>query len=64
MFYFSWTSKELAAVVGVPIDTLNRRINFWISKVMSLYVIHLGLCILVSGYLCSKPIVVLSMYHI
>lgn len=27
-----WTSKELAAVVGVPIDTLNRRINFWISK--------------------------------
>ncbi|KAJ8433259.1 hypothetical protein Cgig2_023211 [Carnegiea gigantea] len=27
-----WTSKELAAVVGVPIDTLNRRINFWMSK--------------------------------
>ncbi|PRQ59693.1 putative diacylglycerol kinase, catalytic domain, cullin [Rosa chinensis] len=28
----SWTSKDLAAAVGVPIDTLNRRINFWISK--------------------------------
>ncbi|KAI3936756.1 hypothetical protein MKW92_019203 [Papaver armeniacum] len=28
----SWTSKNLAAAVGVPVDTLNRRINFWISK--------------------------------
>ncbi|XP_021910305.1 anaphase-promoting complex subunit 2 isoform X2 [Carica papaya] len=28
----SWTSKSLAVVVGVPIDVLNRRINFWISK--------------------------------
>ncbi|XP_061992637.1 anaphase-promoting complex subunit 2 isoform X1 [Rosa rugosa] len=28
----SWTSKDLAAAVGVPIDILNRRINFWISK--------------------------------
>ncbi|XP_044494484.1 anaphase-promoting complex subunit 2 isoform X2 [Mangifera indica] len=29
----SWTSKNLAATVGVPEDVLNRRINFWISKV-------------------------------
>lgn len=28
----SWTSKNLATAVGVPIDVLNRRINFWISK--------------------------------
>ncbi|XP_058096381.1 anaphase-promoting complex subunit 2 [Magnolia sinica] len=28
----SWTSKNLAAVIGVPVDTLNRRISFWISK--------------------------------
>lgn len=28
----SWTSKNLAAAIGVPIDVLNRRINFWISK--------------------------------
>ncbi|GAB4829126.1 anaphase-promoting complex subunit 2 [Ancistrocladus abbreviatus] len=28
----SWTSKNLAAAVGVPVDILNRRINFWISK--------------------------------
>ncbi|KAJ4972980.1 hypothetical protein NE237_006154 [Protea cynaroides] len=28
----SWTSKNLAAVTGVPVDILNRRINFWISK--------------------------------
>ncbi|KAI3987672.1 hypothetical protein MKX01_028406 [Papaver californicum] len=28
----SWTSKNLAVAVGVPVDTLNRRINFWISK--------------------------------
>ncbi|XP_068654157.1 anaphase-promoting complex subunit 2 [Aristolochia californica] len=28
----SWTSKNLASVIGVPVDTLNRRINFWISK--------------------------------
>lgn len=27
-----WTSKNLAAAVGVPVDVLNRRINFWISK--------------------------------
>lgn len=27
-----WTSKDLAASVGVPVDMLNRRINFWISK--------------------------------
>uniref|UniRef100_A0A803R9P9 Anaphase-promoting complex subunit 2 n=2 Tax=Cannabis sativa TaxID=3483 RepID=A0A803R9P9_CANSA len=27
-----WTSKSLAAAIGVPIDVLNRRINFWISK--------------------------------
>lgn len=30
-----WTSKNLAAAVGVPVDVLNRRINFWISKVSS-----------------------------
>ncbi|CAL8074852.1 unnamed protein product [Prunus armeniaca] len=28
----SWTSKSLAAAIGVPTDILNRRINFWISK--------------------------------
>ncbi|KAI4314137.1 hypothetical protein L6164_027073 [Bauhinia variegata] len=28
----SWTSKDLAAAIGVPVDVLNRRINFWISK--------------------------------
>ncbi|POO03500.1 Anaphase-promoting complex subunit [Trema orientale] len=28
----SWTSKNLAAAIGIPIDVLNRRINFWISK--------------------------------
>ncbi|URD73047.1 Anaphase promoting complex (APC) subunit 2 [Musa troglodytarum] len=28
----SWTSKNLAAAIGVPTDTLNKRINFWISK--------------------------------
>ncbi|KAK4263480.1 hypothetical protein QN277_028879 [Acacia crassicarpa] len=28
----SWTSKNLAAAVGVPMDVLNRRINFWITK--------------------------------
>ncbi|KAF5200000.1 anaphase-promoting complex/cyclosome [Thalictrum thalictroides] len=29
---FSWTSKDLAASIGVPVDTLNRTISFWISK--------------------------------
>ncbi|XP_040862812.1 anaphase-promoting complex subunit 2 isoform X1 [Glycine max] len=29
---FSWTSKNLAAAIGIPADVLNRRINFWISK--------------------------------
>ncbi|CAA0828665.1 Anaphase-promoting complex subunit 2 [Striga hermonthica] len=28
----SWTSKNLAAAVGVPVDVLNRRIHFWINK--------------------------------
>ncbi|KDP41230.1 hypothetical protein JCGZ_15637 [Jatropha curcas] len=28
----SWTSSKLAAAIGVPVDVLNRRINFWISK--------------------------------
>ncbi|XP_038707885.1 anaphase-promoting complex subunit 2 [Tripterygium wilfordii] len=28
----SWTSKDLAAATGVPVDILNRRTNFWISK--------------------------------
>ncbi|KAK1419923.1 hypothetical protein QVD17_29363 [Tagetes erecta] len=28
----SWTTKNLAAAIGVPVDTLQRRINFWISK--------------------------------
>lgn len=28
----SWTSKSLAAAIGIPVDVLNRRINFWISK--------------------------------
>ncbi|KAJ8774682.1 hypothetical protein K2173_017128 [Erythroxylum novogranatense] len=28
----SWTSKKLAAAVGIPVDVLNRRMNFWTSK--------------------------------
>ncbi|RHN44694.1 putative cullin, winged helix-turn-helix DNA-binding domain, anaphase-promoting complex subunit 2 [Medicago truncatula] len=28
----SWTSKNLAAAIGIPVDVLIRRINFWISK--------------------------------
>ncbi|KAK1290056.1 Anaphase-promoting complex subunit 2 [Acorus calamus] len=28
----SWTSKNLAATIGIPVDTLHRRISFWISK--------------------------------
>ncbi|KAL7091380.1 hypothetical protein ACP275_12G102100 [Erythranthe tilingii] len=28
----SWTSKSLAAAVGVPVEVLNRRIYFWINK--------------------------------
>ncbi|XP_012567905.1 anaphase-promoting complex subunit 2-like [Cicer arietinum] len=28
----SWTSKNLAAAIGIPVDVLNRRIHFWISK--------------------------------
>ncbi|XVE91526.1 hypothetical protein REPUB_Repub01dG0017200 [Reevesia pubescens] len=28
----SWTSKNLAAATGIPVDVLNRRISFWISK--------------------------------
>ncbi|KAF5185597.1 Anaphase-promoting complex subunit [Thalictrum thalictroides] len=28
----SWTSKDLAVAVGVPVDALNMRMNFWISK--------------------------------
>ncbi|KAL1806313.1 hypothetical protein ACET3Z_029381 [Daucus carota] len=28
----SWTSKDLAAAIGVPVDVLSRRISFWISK--------------------------------
>lgn len=28
----SWSSKNLAAAIGVPVDVLYRRINFWISK--------------------------------
>ncbi|OWM89528.1 hypothetical protein CDL15_Pgr024276 [Punica granatum] len=28
----SWTSKKLAAVIGLPVDVVNRKINFWISK--------------------------------
>nr|VDD12415.1 unnamed protein product [Brassica rapa] len=27
-----WTSIDLAAAIGIPIDLLNRRVNFWISK--------------------------------
>lgn len=30
----SWKFKDLAAAVGVPVDVLNRRINFWVSKVI------------------------------
>ncbi|KAG9146919.1 hypothetical protein Leryth_021563 [Lithospermum erythrorhizon] len=28
----SWTPENLAVAVGVPVDVLNKRINFWISK--------------------------------
>ncbi|CAH8338221.1 unnamed protein product [Eruca vesicaria subsp. sativa] len=28
----SWTSTDLAAATGIPIDVLNRRVNLWISK--------------------------------
>ncbi|XP_021299696.1 anaphase-promoting complex subunit 2 isoform X1 [Herrania umbratica] len=28
----SWTSKNLAAATGIPVDVLYRRISFWISK--------------------------------
>ncbi|KAF2299184.1 hypothetical protein GH714_030916 [Hevea brasiliensis] len=28
----SWTASKLASAIGVPVDVLNRRINFWISK--------------------------------
>ncbi|VFQ66479.1 unnamed protein product [Cuscuta campestris] len=27
-----WTSKDLAAALGIPLDVLTRRINFWTSK--------------------------------
>ncbi|KAB2634660.1 anaphase-promoting complex subunit 2 [Pyrus ussuriensis x Pyrus communis] len=32
----SWTSKDLAAAIWVPVDVLNRRVNFWISKLIHL----------------------------
>ncbi|PKU60855.1 anaphase-promoting complex subunit 2 isoform X2 [Dendrobium catenatum] len=28
----SWASKSLAAAVGLPVDILNRRMSFWMSK--------------------------------
>ncbi|KAF8703509.1 hypothetical protein HU200_032318 [Digitaria exilis] len=28
----SWTSKTLATEIGIPMDSLNRRISFWTSK--------------------------------
>ncbi|XP_039133519.1 anaphase-promoting complex subunit 2 isoform X1 [Dioscorea cayenensis subsp. rotundata] len=28
----SWTSKNLAAAIGIPVETLNRRISFWVGK--------------------------------
>ncbi|KAJ3681820.1 hypothetical protein LUZ60_014393 [Juncus effusus] len=28
----SWSAKSLASEIGLPIDALNRRISFWISK--------------------------------
>jgi len=40
---FSWTSKNLAAAIGLPVDVLNRRINFWISKVSdNIHLISVG----------------------
>ena len=36
---FSWTCKSLAAAIGLPVDTLQRRVNFWISKVGPLIII-------------------------
>ncbi|GJV59834.1 malate dehydrogenase, mitochondrial [Tanacetum coccineum] len=29
-----WTSKSLAAAIGLTVETLQRRVNFWISKVL------------------------------
>ncbi|KAL0541181.1 hypothetical protein IC582_021220 [Cucumis melo] len=28
----SWSARSLAAAVGVPVDVLSRRINFWVNK--------------------------------
>lgn len=28
----SWTSKNLSVATGMPVDVLNRKINFWINK--------------------------------
>ncbi|KAF6136492.1 hypothetical protein GIB67_035051 [Kingdonia uniflora] len=30
----SWTSTNLATAIGIPVDSLNRNMNFWISKAM------------------------------
>ncbi|XWS34126.1 hypothetical protein CRYUN_Cryun21dG0013300 [Craigia yunnanensis] len=32
----SWTSKNLAATTGIPVDVLNRRISFWIRREFSM----------------------------
>jgi hypothetical protein len=42
---FSWTSKNLAAAIGIPVEVLIRRINFWINKVnlLNFLSIHLGI---------------------
>lgn len=37
IFHFSWTSKNLATAIGIPVDVLNRRISFWISKVCGIH---------------------------
>ncbi|XP_038890048.1 anaphase-promoting complex subunit 2 isoform X2 [Benincasa hispida] len=29
----SWSAKSLAAAVGLPVDVLSRRINFWVNKI-------------------------------
>ncbi|XP_022946536.1 anaphase-promoting complex subunit 2 [Cucurbita moschata] len=28
----SWSAKSLAAAIGLPVDVLSRRINFWVNK--------------------------------
>lgn len=33
LLFYSWSAKSLAAAIGLPVDVLTRRINFWVNKV-------------------------------